>query len=107
MSAIFSSNKTVSTAVSVGLGNLYNPWSLSPFSPISYQLYNTQNGVTRVTQSCSGLSQTNTAMNTFTSFSVTATLTTISAVGNFKLLSFTTKNPIPVTGGQLRVCHCL
>ena len=100
---IFSSNKTVSGVVSVSMNDLRNPWSLFPLSPISYQLTSIQNGISRVTHSCSGLTQTNTATNTFSTFLSSGSFTTISAVSNSRSLTINTRNPIPVNGGQIRV----
>lgn len=100
---MFSSNKSVSNTVAIGISSLLNPWSLYPFSPISFQLFNNQNGI-KLTQSCSGISQTTTALNTFTSFTISSSFfTTINAVVSNRPISFKNANPIPSSGGQLRV----
>lgn len=102
-SSLFSSNKTISTAVQLSLANLYNPWSTFPFSPIVFQLYNTQNGATKITQSCSGISQTTTTLNTFNTFTLSGTFTTINLVNTNRVIQFNNKNPILQSGAQIKV----
>lgn len=75
---------------------------MKPFTPILIELYGS---ATRVTQSCTALTQTNTAMNTFTLFSPSGTFTNIGGVSAGKVIAVTLKNPLPNSGGQLRVCY--
>jgi hypothetical protein len=63
LSGFVTSDKTLSSAVVLQVSPLRNPWSTSPFGPITYQLVNS--GI--ATQNCSGFTLSMTTSNSFNS----------------------------------------
>lgn len=103
---LFATNKTVPGAVQFSIGSILNPWSTYPFGPITYNLIYTDSGNSYVTQTCSGISQTTTTLNSLVSFGITffsfISFSSTSKNGWFKIT-----DPLPSSGGQLYVSSFL
>ena len=86
------------------LSPLRNPWNLATFGPITFEL----KVGNIVTQTCSGVTQTVTEMNTPAnlafSFSSLGTYTISTTYAN-QAFFFYVRNPVPSASGQMVVAH--
>jgi len=84
----------------MNIGLIRNFWSLSAYTPITYQLL--LNGL--ITQNCTGISLTETTLNIPTSVTtILASNTNISTIYTARTLQFYVKNPYLMSSGQFQV----
>lgn len=101
-SNLFANNQTLSSAVSFNISSLANPWSTSPFGPITFSLVSTSNSQEYVSQTCSSILQTTTLLGALQSFRFSYSRV-IGQSFFFRNGWFKITNPLPSQGGEVHI----